>query len=109
MDISVFFKSIIDSDPAPIVVCDIEHTVVYSDIDFNRHMNTMRYIDIIFDTLPIEVPEKLNAFRMDINFMKEARYGDKLILMTEERDGVRMFAYRNEAGDALCRFAFEFK
>jgi acyl-ACP thioesterase len=87
----------------------IEHTVVYSDIDFNRHMNTMRYIDIIFDTFPIEVPEKLNAFRMDINFMKEARYGDKLILMAEERDGVRMFAYRNEAGDALCRFAFEFK
>ena len=86
-----------------------EHKVVYSDIDFNRHMNTMRYIDIIFDTLPIEVPEKLNAFRMDINFMKEARYGDKLILMAEERDGVRMFAYRNEAGDALCRFAFEFK
>jgi acyl-ACP thioesterase len=87
----------------------IEHSVVYSDIDFNRHMNTMRYIDIIFDTLPIEVPEKLNAFRMDINFMKEARYGDKLILMAEERDCVRMFAYRNEAGDALCRFAFEFK
>ena len=87
----------------------IEHTVVYSDIDFNRHMNTMRYIDIIFDALPIEVPEKLNAFRMDINFMKEARYGDKLILRAEERDGVRMFAYRNEAGDALCRFAFEFK
>ena len=86
-----------------------EHRVAYSDIDFNRHMNTMRYIDIIFDTLPIEVPEKLNAFRMDINFMKEARYGDKLILMAEERDGVRMFAYRNEAGDALCRFAFEFK
>ena len=29
MDTSVFFKSIIDADPAPIVVCDIEHTVVY--------------------------------------------------------------------------------
>jgi len=29
MDISVFFKSIIDSDPAPVVVCDMEHTVVY--------------------------------------------------------------------------------
>jgi hypothetical protein len=55
------------------------------------------------------VPEKLNAFRLDINFMKEARYGDNLILMAEERDGVCMFAYRNEAGDALCRFAFEFK
>ena len=87
----------------------VEHKVVYSDIDFNRHMNTMRYIDIIFDTLPIEVPEQLMGFRLDINFMKEALYGDTLSLMGEERDGVRMFEYRNAAGDALCRMALEIK
>ncbi len=29
MDISVFFKSIIDSDYAPIVICDINHKIVY--------------------------------------------------------------------------------
>ncbi len=29
MDVSKFFKSIIDQDAAPIVVCDLEHTVVY--------------------------------------------------------------------------------
>lgn len=87
----------------------VEHRVVYSDIDFNRHMNTMRYIDIIFDTLPIEVPEQLNGFRLDMNFMKEARYGDNLVLMAEERDGVRMFEYRNDSGDALCRMSLEVK
>ena len=87
----------------------VEHKVVYSDIDFNRHMNTMRYIDIIFDTFPIEVPEQLNGFRLDMNFVKEARYGDNLVLMAEERDGARMFEYRNEAGDALCRMALEVK
>ena len=87
----------------------VEHRVVYSDIDFNRHMNTMRYIDIIFDSMPIEVPEKLVGFRLDMNFMKEARYGDSLVLMAEERDGAHMFEYRNEAGDALCRMALEIK
>ena len=87
----------------------VEHRVVYSDIDFNRHMNTMRYIDIIFDSMPIEVPEKLVGFRLDMNFMKEARYGDSLVLMAEERDDARMFEYRNEAGDALCRMALEIK
>ena len=94
---------VINSEPI------VEHKVVYSDIDFNRHMNTMRYIDIIFDTLPIEVPEQLMGFRLDINFMKEALYGDTLSLMSEERDGVRMFEYRNAAGDALCRMALEIK
>ena len=29
MDTSIFLKSIIDSDPAPIVVCDVNHRVVY--------------------------------------------------------------------------------
>ena len=86
-----------------------EHKVVYSDIDFNRHMNTMRYIDIIFDTLPIEIPERLSAFRLDMNFMKEARYGDYLTLMAQEQDNVYQFAYRNEAGEALCRMALEVK
>lgn len=27
--ISVFLKSVIDSDRAPVVICDLEHTVVY--------------------------------------------------------------------------------
>lgn len=29
MKLSIFFKSIIDADKAPVVICDLEHTVVY--------------------------------------------------------------------------------
>ena len=29
MDISIFLKSLADSDAAPIVICDTEHTIVY--------------------------------------------------------------------------------
>ena len=29
MNLTEFFKAIIDSDSAPVVVCDLEHTVVY--------------------------------------------------------------------------------
>ncbi len=29
MDINLFFKSVIDSDKAPVVICNLEHTVVY--------------------------------------------------------------------------------
>ena len=29
MDINSFFKSVIDSDTAPVVICDLEHTVRY--------------------------------------------------------------------------------
>lgn len=84
-----------------------EHKVAYSDIDFNRHMNTMRYIDIIFDSMPIEVPEKLESLRMDVNFLKESLYGDCLSLYALEQEDKRSYEFRNNAGEALCRFAFE--
>ena len=29
MDLKFYFKSVIDSDTAPVVICDLEHTVVY--------------------------------------------------------------------------------
>lgn len=29
MDINLFFKSVIDSDKAPVVICDLKHAVVY--------------------------------------------------------------------------------
>ena len=73
-------------------------------------MNTMRYIDIIFDSLPIEQLEKLNALRMDINFVRESLYGDKIALHGEQKeDGNRVFEFKNAAGEALCRISFELK
>ncbi len=29
MELSLFFKSVIDADTAPVVICDLSHTVVY--------------------------------------------------------------------------------
>lgn len=29
MNLNSYFKSIVDSDPAPVVICNLEHTVVY--------------------------------------------------------------------------------
>lgn len=86
-----------------------QHRVAYSDIDFNRHMNTMRYIDLMCDAMPIETLERMEAFRLDLNFIHEARYGDVLTLRMEESDGGRSFEYRNAAGEALCRAVFEIR
>ena len=86
-----------------------KHRVAYSDIDFNRHMNTMRYIDLIFDSLPIEVPEKLDAMRLDINFVREALYGDEILLYASEQESLRNFEFKSQSGDALCRFSLELR
>ena len=72
-------------------------------------MNTMRYIDIVFDTMPIEVVENMNALRMDINFTKEARYGDSLKLMAKESESSRDYEFRNAEGDIICRMSLELR
>ena len=86
-----------------------EHRVVYSDIDFNRHMNTMRYIDIMCDVMPIETLERMQSMRLDLNFMREARYGDVLTLRMDGDGSTHEFEYRNGDGEALCRAAFEIR
>lgn len=32
MNLNSFFKSVIDQDPSPIVICNLEHTVVYMNL-----------------------------------------------------------------------------
>ena len=54
------------------------HRVAYSDIDFNRHMNTMRYIELMIDMLPVELPSGDGRVRFDINFLHESVLGQQL-------------------------------
>ena len=67
------------------------HTVRYSDIDFNRHMNTIRYIEMLFDHLPIEAIAEDRPFRLDLHFLHEAVLGEVLTIATAEEEGVLTF------------------
>lgn len=72
------------------------HTVRYSDIDFNRHFNTIRYLELIFDRLPIEAIAEDRPFRLDVHFLHESRLGDRLRIAHEEIDGVLQFEISTE-------------
>ncbi|MCD8071995.1 MAG: thioesterase [Alistipes sp.] len=83
--------------------------VEYSDIDFNRHMNAMKYIEWIIDNVPIDLIPAGALRRMDVNFLKEAVYGQQLSLHTkEDGPGCRLFEIRAQSGDPLCRCALAF-
>ena len=83
--------------------------VVYSDIDFNRHVNTLRYINLMFDTLPIDIIEKNNGLRIDINFISEALYGEVLTIGSAQEGDVWHFEVSSNSGKTLCRARIEFK
>ena len=83
--------------------------VVYSDIDFNRHVNTLRYIDLIFDMLPLSVIEQNGGVRIDVNFIAEARYGEVMTVGVVEQEGVYQFEISSDSGKVLCRARLEFR
>ena len=45
----------------------------FSDVDFNGHINSMRYMDHILDTFPLDWHKKNNIKRLDIAYIAEGR------------------------------------
>ena len=76
------------------------HKIVYSDLDYNRHCNSCRYLQAMTDAfLPDYYGKKV---RLDINYTKEVGLGDELqtlYLVTE--DGVQ-YQQRNNLGETSC-------
>lgn len=87
----------------------VTHRVAYSDIDFNRHMNSLRYFDLMLDCLPIELHETDRPVRVDINFLNEVRYGQELTI-GYRHDGDRWeFEVATDEGTVACRTSFEWR
>ncbi len=87
----------------------LEHRVVYSDIDFNRHVNTMRYIEMMLDMLPLEMLSSEAPVRLDIHFLKECRYGQTLTVGCERRERAALFEISGDAGMTAVRASIEWK
>ena len=85
------------------------HEVRYSDIDFNRHVNTMRYIRMMLNTLPIEYLTEPHPLRLDIHFAKECRLGEVLTIGYEQRENLSLFEIRNGENAVACTAAIEWK
>ena len=78
----------------------VPHPIVYSDIDYNGHCNSCRYLQAMTDAyLPDYYGKKI---RLDINYSKEVMLGETLqtyYLITE--DGVQ-YQQKNDAGETSC-------
>lgn len=76
------------------------HKIVYSDIDYNGHCNSCRYLQAMTDAyLPGYYGKKI---RLDINYSKEAMLGEEMqiyYLVTD--DGVQ-YQMKNKAGETSC-------
>lgn len=63
-----------------------EYTVRYCDLDFNRHFNTVRYVELLLNHWPLEHYDAHTLRRLDILFNRECHYGEQLTLRSQGDD-----------------------
>ena len=86
-----------------------EHKVVYSDIDFNNHMNTMRYVRLMVDMLDIELIKSNRPLRIDVHFMHECTYGQMLKIGMQSVENQTLFEITRDDGVVACRASFTWR
>ena len=69
----------------------VPYTFKYCDLDFNRHVNTVRYIELLLNQKSLEHYDAFVAGRFDIHFHHECRYGQAVELRVESADGSDTF------------------
>ncbi|MBB4035135.1 acyl-ACP thioesterase [Dysgonomonas hofstadii] len=74
-----------------------EFVVKYSDVDINKHLNSMKYIEHFVDVFDIDMFREKEIRRIEVNYISEAHYGKRLdILKREEEDSVFILEMRDE-------------
>ncbi len=58
------------------------YTFSLSDLDFNRHVTTTRYVDLMVDTIPLDLYDRSRIARIDLAFHREARYADSVDIIS---------------------------
>ncbi|HMM01783.1 MAG: acyl-[acyl-carrier-protein] thioesterase [Dysgonomonas sp.] len=79
-----------------------DFVVKYSDVDINKHLNSMKYIEHFVDVFDIDMFREKEIRRIEINYISEGRYGTKLdILKRTEKDSI--FVLEMKDGDtSVC-------
>lgn len=76
--------------------------VKYSDIDINKHLNSMKYIEHFVDIFPLELYQKKEIKDFEINYITEGKYASELSIFKKEiSDNIYSLDMRHD-DKAIC-------
>lgn len=94
----------------PILLDDIEdeggvagevlHEIQYSDVDYNRHCNSCKYLEWMVNAQ--QVYDNQKPFRLDINYVKELYQGDKMWTRFLKTSDAVQYQQVDENGTTCC-------
>jgi len=83
-------------------------SVLFSDIDVNRHVNSARYLQWMMDSHSYKHLSSTEAGSIELSFLSEALQNVEVIVLSEERGEQELCSVRRTAdGKELCRARFE--
>ena len=82
----------------------LAYPVRYSDIDLNRHVNSVKYIEHMLDSFTLQQYDEKYIKRFEINYISEARYGMDFKIYRNELDAdIFAIDIKNNEDEAVCR------
>lgn len=76
--------------------------IKYSDIDINKHLNSMKYIEHLVDVFDIEMFKEKEIRRLDINYLSEGRYGTTVNIIRQEIKNSEFLLEMQASGTTIC-------
>lgn len=64
----------------------------YCDLDFYRHVNTVRYIELMLNRIPLERYDREQVRRMELAFMRESLFDQRIDVLRNDSDRVSLFS-----------------
>ena len=84
----------------------VDYTFGYMDCDFNRHVNTVRYLSLLMNMFDMDCYDHYFIRRMELSFIKETRYGETAQFVIDDSDPMESHMSITIEGDDHLRARF---
>ncbi len=84
------------------------YTFKYVDCDLNRHVNTVRYLELFLNQFSLEKYDENFISRMEIAFVKETRFGETLQINLDDSNPMDCKLSLDNGKNCHCRARFLF-
>ena len=79
------------------------YPVQTTDIDFNRHVTTAKYVELAENQLPLDFYDNNSLVRFEMSFHQEAKWGERLQIQSSFlQENILSTEIKNEAGISIC-------
>ncbi len=81
---------------------DTSFIVKYSDIDINKHLNSIKYIEHFVDIFPLGMYTEKEIHNFEINYITEGQYNTKLDIFKKEVESDRFVLEMKNGEKTIC-------